>query len=339
MEEVTEANERVELANEDNCSESGEEDNCSAALEDSYPELKPMDMVKADGTTGGIQMVISQQANVMVRLVNMVDCKDLSSGANPRETGSSFMEFGEQAWNSNGEEDLGIHRALFVHDGWYRKELTKLTGELMQITNLDRTKVRRRRVDANEISEKGHGNQGSAFWTSLTNAKKTRSEDENESSVIPQETKTQKQSRSTHQFAEKETTSLRKQKKTLRKQEMQKWKNGIDAGGQRANAIEKNASILPGGDGSRKSRNCETIAAYGWGVYGIREHSVEYWANKHNSDVQIMPSGGNMDWAPEHARSNTRAEQTHILAAMIKLFETGINVLYSVDYTGDRQLQ
>ena len=29
-----------------------------------------------------------------------------------------------------------------------------------------------------------------------------------------------------------------------------------------------------------------------------------------------------------------RAEQTHILAAMIQLFQTGINVLYSVDYTG-----
>jgi hypothetical protein len=47
-----------------------------------------------------------------------------------------------------------------------------------------------------------------------------------------------------------------------------------------------------------------------------------------------MASRGNMDWAPEYARSNTRAEQTHILAAMIQLFETGINVLYSVDYTG-----
>jgi hypothetical protein len=51
-----------------------------------------------------------------------------------------------------------------------------------------------------------------------------------------------------------------------------------------------------------------------------------------------MASGGNMDWAPEYARSNTRAEQTHILAAMIKLFETGINVRNgrddSVDYTG-----
>ena len=56
--------------------------------------------------------------------------------------------------------------------------------------------------------------------------------------------------------------------------------------------------------------------------------------NKQHPDVRIMASGGNMDWAPEYARSNTRAEQTHILAAMIQLFETGINVLYSVDYTG-----
>ena len=87
-------------------------------------------------------------------------------------------------------------------------------------------------------------------------------------------------------------------------------------------------------NGSRISRDGETVAAYGWGVYGIGEHSVDYWKAKHNSEVQIMASGGNMDWAPEYARSNTRAEQTHILAAMIQLFQTGINVLYSVDYTG-----
>jgi hypothetical protein len=35
------------------------------------------------------------------------------------------------------------------------------------------------------------------------------------------------------------------------------------------NEIGGNASILAGGDGSRKSRNGETIAAYRWGVYGI----------------------------------------------------------------------
>jgi hypothetical protein len=65
------------------------------------------------------------------------------------------------------------------------------------------------------------------------------------------------------------------------------------------------------------------------GVYTalLGGHSVDYWKTKHNSEVQIMASGGNMDWAPEYARSNTRAEQTHVLAAMIQLFQTGINVL------------
>ena len=51
-------------------------------------------------------------------------------------------------------------------------------------------------------------------------------------------------------------------------------------------------------------------------------------------DVQIMCSGGNVDWAMESARSNTPAEQTHILAAMIQLFPVGLDVLYAVDYTG-----
>jgi hypothetical protein len=36
----------------------------------------------------------------------------------------------------------------------------------------------------------------------------------------------------------------------------------------------------------------------------------------------------------ESARSSTRAEQTHILAAMIQLFQVGLDVLYAVDYTG-----
>ena len=111
------------------------------------------------------------------------------------------------------------------------------------------------------------------------------------------------------------------------KERTEKWR-------EKARVIGENASILAGGDGSRISRNAETVAAYGWGVYGIGKHSVEYCNNKHDSNVQIMASGGNMDWAPEYARSNTRAEQTHILAAMIQLFETRINVLYSVDYTG-----
>jgi hypothetical protein len=61
---------------------------------------------------------------------------------------------------------------------------------------------------------------------------------------------------------------------------------------------------------------------------------VEYWELKQAEDVQIMCSGGNVDWAMESARSNTRAEQTHILAAMIQLFPVGLDVLYAVDYTG-----
>jgi hypothetical protein len=52
MEEVTEASERMELVDEENCSESGDEDNCGASLgnywQDSYPGLKPMDMVMAE---------------------------------------------------------------------------------------------------------------------------------------------------------------------------------------------------------------------------------------------------------------------------------------------------
>jgi hypothetical protein len=59
------------------------------------------------------------------------------------------------------------------------------------------------------------------------------------------------------------------------------------------------------------------------GVYGTGETTVGYWQDKKSADVQIMCSGGNADWAMESARSNTRAEQTHILAAMIQLFPVG----------------
>ena len=41
-----------------------------------------------------------------------------------------------------------------------------------------------------------------------------------------------------------------------------------------------------------------------------------------------------VDWAMQSARINTRAEQTHILAAMIQLFPVGLDVLCAVDYTG-----
>jgi hypothetical protein len=55
------------------------------------------------------------------------------------------------------------------------------------------------------------------------------------------------------------------------------------------------------------------------GGLGIGEPTVEYWAKQENRHVQILCSGGNIDWAMESARINTRAEQTHILVAMIQL--------------------
>jgi hypothetical protein len=53
--------EQMEVTDE----EDGGDGNCSATLgrywKGSYPELKPMDVVRAHGTKGGIKMVISQQ--------------------------------------------------------------------------------------------------------------------------------------------------------------------------------------------------------------------------------------------------------------------------------------
>jgi hypothetical protein len=122
MEEVMEDSERTDLTNEDGA----EDGNCSAALgkywRDSYPELKPMDMVRADGMGGGVKMVISQQQNrvecdgnltTTVEVVSMVDCTDMNHGADPGDSEfGTCMDFGDQAldqaWNGNGKEDLGI---------------------------------------------------------------------------------------------------------------------------------------------------------------------------------------------------------------------------------------
>ena len=99
MEEVTEDSERMELTNE----ESGEEGNYNATLgkywKDSYPELKPMDMVRADGMGGGIKMVISQQQST-VKVVNMIDCTDMNNGADPGDPGSG-------SWNSTIQRGTG----------------------------------------------------------------------------------------------------------------------------------------------------------------------------------------------------------------------------------------
>ena len=43
------------------------------------------------------------------------------------------------------------------------------------------------------------------------------------------------------------------------------------------------------------------------------------------------PAG--VDWTMQSARSNTRTEQTHILAAIIQLFP-GTRCFFAVDYTG-----
>ncbi len=93
---------------------------------------------------------------------------------------------------------------------------------------------------------------------------------------------------------------------------------------QKAAAMGGSAGILAGGDGSAKKKKGVINGAYGWGVYGIGETTVEYWEKKKAEDVTILCSGGNVDWAMEAARSNTRAEQTHILAAMIQLFPVGL---------------
>ena len=101
----------------------------------------------------------------------------------------------------------------------------------------------------------------------------------------------------------------------------------------KAKEISASAGVLAGGDGPARKKKGVVNGACGWGVYGIGEPTVKYWEDKKAEDVEIMCSGGNVDWAMESAQSNTRAEQTHILAAMIQLHPVGL-VLYAVDYTG-----
>ena len=61
-----------------------------------------------------------------------------------------------------------------------------------------------------------------------------------------------------------------------------------------AAAISDSAGILAGGDGpARKKKGVINPI----NVYGIGETTVEFWANRKAEDVQIMCSGGNVDWA------------------------------------------
>ena len=64
-----------------------------------------------------------------------------------------------------------------------------------------------------------------------------------------------------------------------------------------AAAISDSAGILAGGDGSARKKKGVINGVHGWGVYGIGETAVEYWDNRKTGDVQIMCSGGNVDWA------------------------------------------
>jgi hypothetical protein len=82
-------------------------------------------------------------------------------------------------------------------------------------------------------------------------------------------------------------------------------------GDYKAKEFGTDAGILAGGDGSRKVWNRGTIAAQGWGVYGIGEHFVEYWENLDNGKVQSMTSGGNLDWAPEGSIQHQSGANAH----------------------------
>jgi hypothetical protein len=64
---------------------------------------------------------------------------------------------------------------------------------------------------------------------------------------------------------------------------------------QKAASMGGSAGILSGGDGSAKKKKGVINGAYGWGVYGLGETTVEYWETKKADDVTIMCSGGNVD--------------------------------------------
>jgi hypothetical protein len=178
-----------------------------------------------------------------------------------------------------------------------------------------RAEGRRREIKASETNENGYGKRGSVFGRIWETPNKPEAVSvvtgECDEAVITQFLPICGEGNDQIRTNSAETNKMRIKRMNERNE---KWRA-------KARIIGENASILAGGDGSRISRDGGTVAAYGWGVYGIGEHSVEYWKKKHNSKVQIMASGGNMDWAPEYARSNTRAEQKQILAAMIQLFK------------------
>jgi hypothetical protein len=65
--------------------------------------------------------------------------------------------------------------------------------------------------------------------------------------------------------------------------QMENWR-------QQAAEISDSEGILAGGDGSARKKKGVINGAYGWGVYGIGETTVEYWEDKTAEDVQIICS-------------------------------------------------
>ena len=80
-------------------------------------------------------------------------------------------------------------------------------------------------------------------------------------------------------------------------------------------------------------QNGETIAACGC-EYGIGGHSAGFWASLGSEDpVQIMASGGNLDWA-RICSIQHQSRKTHILAAIIKLLEVKFRCCTQLTTTG-----
>jgi hypothetical protein len=103
-----------------------------------------------------------------------------------------------------------------------------------------------------------------------------------------------------------------------------------------ARGISTTAGILAGGDGSARNKRGIINGAYRWGVMGLVRRQLSRLLAR--QEIRRLSNyvlwRENVDWAMASARSNTRAEQTHILAAMLQLFPVGQDVLYAGDNTG-----
>ena len=99
-------------------------------------------------------------------------------------------------------------------------------------------------------------------------------------------------------------------------------------------APHKKWGIIAGGDGSAKMLPAGQEAAFAWCVMAIGPLSIQYLSKQSAKYVKILASGGSADWTIRKYRTNTRAEKMHVLAAMIALLASDMNVWYFVDYSG-----